>query len=298
MHENIENRKQIIGAPVLVLCKWMKVEGIDIFFRSAGDPSNPAIVLLHGFPSSSHMYRKIISLLADKYYVIAPDYPGFGSSSMPAAGEFPYTFDEIAVTMEKFLNQLAVEKFVLYCQGYGGPVGFRIAVRNPDRIAGLVIQNTVVSRNGLGRGFERMRALWRNPSKRNQEAVLAAMDLDTTRRQYLHGAENPEVIGPDGYSLDQYFLNREGNADIQLALQQDYRHNIERYPQWQEYLRRYQPPTLVVWGKNDYFFTIEGARTFKYLVKDAKLFFLEGGHFVLEEKYYDIAFLIHQFFKE
>lgn len=294
MNNNSEKSKD--SSCLQVLYKRRKIEGLEIFYRCAGDPANPAIVLLHGFPSSSHMFRKLIPLLADKFYIIAPDYPGFGCSAMPLVSEFHYCFEQISMVIEKLLNELSIQKFILYCQDYGGPVGFRMAVRNPDRVLGFVIQNTAVSRNGLGSGFDSMRALWRNQGKPGRTDALTALKFDATKKKYLHGAENPQLIGGDGYSLDQYFLDREGNADIQMALWYDYRHNIVRYPQWQEYLRRYQPLMLVTWGKNDYCYTLEGARTFKYLVKNAKLYWLEGGHFILEEKYYDIAFLIRQFF--
>lgn len=279
-----------------VLYKKTKVEGVDIFFREAGDPHRPAIVLLHGFPSSSHMFRDLIPLLADRYHVIAPDYPGFGNSGMPAADAFDYTFEHLSLVVEQLLDRLGISKYILYVHDYGGPVGFRLAVRHPRRILGFVIQNAVAHAEGLGRAFDVFKALWADPSPENKAAFAKLADFAFTKKQYLTGVCRPYLVGPDGYSMDQFFLDRPGNAAIQLALGYDYRKNVEQYPNWQRYLRMFQPSMLIVWGKNDFIFTLEGAFALKREVPGAELYLLCGGHFVLEEASGEIAFLIKRFF--
>ncbi|NBD27727.1 alpha/beta fold hydrolase [Paenibacillus glycinis] len=279
-----------------VLYKRMKVEGLSIFFREAGNPANPAIVLLHGFPSSSHMFRDLIPLLADRFHVIAPDYPGYGNSSMPGVDAFDYTFEHLSLVIEELLYRLRIPKYVLYCHDYGGPVGFRLAVRHPERILGFVIQNAVVNEAGLGQPFDLFKALWADPSPANKAAFATMTTFEFTKKQYLTGVCRPYLISPDGYSMDQFFLDRPGNADIQLALGYDYRTNVEQYPRWQHYLRACQPPVLVAWGKNDFIFTLEGAYAFGTYVRDAETHMLCGGHFVLEEASAEAAALIKRFF--
>ncbi|GAE07463.1 alpha/beta fold hydrolase [Paenibacillus sp. JCM 10914] len=227
-----------------VMYKKLQVEDVEIFYREAGHSSKPTIVLLHGFPSSSHMFRDLIPLLADRYHVIAPDYPGFGNSSMPGVREFQYTFEHISRIIEQFLTRLDVSRCILYCHDYGGPVGFRIAVRSPWRILGFVIQNAVVNVDGLGQPFDVFKKLWRDPSPANQAEFATLARFEFTMQQYLTGVCQPLVVSPDGYSMDQFFLNRTGNDEIQLALGYDYRNNVKEYPRWQQYLYHYQPPAL------------------------------------------------------
>ncbi|SDW07219.1 alpha/beta fold hydrolase [Paenibacillus sp. CF384] len=279
-----------------VLYKKMSIDGIEVFYREAGNPRNPAIILLHGFPSSSHMFRDLIPLLADRYYVIAPDYPGFGNSSMPPMDEFSYTFEHISMVIEQWIERLCIPRYMLYCQDYGGPIGFRIAVRSPERVLGFVIQNAVAHAVGLGQPFDIFKALWADPSPENRAAFSKLLEFEFTKKQYLLGACQPILISPDGYTMDQFFLNRPGNAAIQLALGYDYRHNVDQYPKWQQYLRTYQPPTLIAWGKNDFNFTLAGAYAIASELTCVELVLLCGGHFVLEEASGRISELMKSFF--
>ncbi|MDR6553507.1 alpha/beta hydrolase [Paenibacillus qinlingensis] len=274
----------------------MKIDGWDLFFRQAGSRNNPTIILLHGFPSSSHMFRDLIPLLTDRFHVIAPDYLGFGNSSMPSVEEYSYTFENLSFLIEKLIDNLCISRFILYCQDYGGPIGFRLAVRNPHRILGFVIQNAVASENGLGKPFDTFKALWADRNPATEAAFTMLTTFEFTKMQYLKGACQPCLISPDGYLMDQLFLDRPGNSQIQLALGYDYRTNVEQYPVWQQYLRTYQPPTLITWGKNDFNFTLEGALTFGELLKCAEIHFLCGGHFLLEEQSQQVAALIKLYF--
>ncbi|AZN41632.1 alpha/beta fold hydrolase [Paenibacillus albus] len=282
--------------PIEVLYKKMNIEGYEVFFREAGNPSNPAIILLHGFPSSSHMFRDLIPLLADRYYVIAPDYPGYGNSSMPSVDEFSYTFEHISLVIGELINRLCISRYILYCHDYGGPIGFRIAVRQPERVLGFVIQNAVAHVEGLGEPFDLFKALWADPSPANKKAFAALVDVEFTKKQYVYGVCCPFLISPDGYAMDQFFLDRPGNAAIQLALGYDYRHNVEQYPKWQQYLRTYQPPTLIAWGKNDFIFTLEGAYALARELTCVELVLLCGGHFLLEEASCTVSECIISFF--
>ncbi|MDQ7095741.1 alpha/beta hydrolase [Desulfosporosinus sp. PR] len=281
---------------MMVFYKYLTIEGLKIFFREAGSPHHPAIVLLHGFPSSSHMFRDLIPLLADCFHVIAPDYPGFGNSSMPTTEEYEYTFDNLSLVIEKLLTALRVSQYILYVHDYGGPIGFRLAVRNPKRILGFVIQNAVAHEQGLGEPFALFKALWANPNPATKAAFARLTTFDFTKKQYLTGACNPYLISPDGYSLDQFFLDRPGNSQIQLQLGYDYRQNVAAYPAWQHYLRTWQPPTLVAWGKNDFIFTLAGAQAFSQELISIETCFLCGGHFVLEEQSLPVSLLIKSFF--
>lgn len=211
----------------MISYKTVEIDGLNIFFREAGSPNNPAIVLLHGFPSSSHMFRDLIPLLADRFHVIAPDYPGFGNSSMPAAEEYQYTFDNLSLVIEKLLAVLCLPQYILYVHDYGGPIGFRMAMRNPRCILGFVIQNAVAHEQGLGKPFDVFRALWADPSPANKATFANLLTFDFTKKQYLTGACKPYQISPDGYSMDQFFLNRPGNSLIQLKLGYDYRKNVK-----------------------------------------------------------------------
>ena len=272
------------------------VDGQKIFYREAGDKENtPTILLLHGFPTSSHMFRNIIPALADKFHLVAPDYPGFGYSSMPSLDEFEYTFDHIADIVDKFINKIGVEKYSLYLMDYGAPVGFRLAVKHPEKIEALIVQNGNAYDEGLGQFWEPLRAFWVEPSENNKNALKKFLTMEATRWQYTHGVKNEYAISPDNWIHDQLLLDRPGNNEIQLQLFYDYKSNPPQYPQWQEYFRKYQPPTLVVWGKNDVIFQKEGAIPYQRDLKNIQIHLLNTGHFALEEEGDLIAKLISVF---
>lgn len=282
--------------PEAVAYKTVKIDGLDIFYREAGDPQKPTLLLLHGFPTSSHMFRELIPRLSDKFHIVAPDYPGFGYSSAPSVNEFDYSFDNLSNVVEKFTNAVGLKKYALYVQDYGAPVGYRIAVRNPDKITGLIVQSGNAYNEGLESFWDPIRIYWENPSEENAAKLRELLKLDATKWQYTHGTRNPENISPDSYHLDQFLLDRPGNKEIQLKLFLDYRSNLPLYPQWQAYFRKYQPPTLVVWGKNDQIFVAAGAEAYKRDLKNIDFHLLNTGHFALEEDGERIADLIQAFF--
>jgi len=262
------------------------VNGIDIFYREAGDPSKQAVVLLHGFPSSSHMYRDVLRALGDEYYLIAPDYPGFGDSGFPSPNEFTYTFDSLANTIDTFLQQRRISNYVLVIQDYGAPVGMRIALKHPERIDGIISMNGNVYEEGINEaGWGPVIPYWgdKNPQL-EQQIIENVFPLEALRWQYTHGTRNPDAILPDNWNLDFQKLNRPEAHRMALDLFFDYQENIRRYPQWQAYLRENQPPMLVIWGKNDAFFPPAGAEAFKRDVKDVDFYLLDTGHFALEEE--------------
>jgi len=275
--------------------KTILVDSLKIFYREAGELTKPTIILLHGFPSSSHMYRDIINKLADKYHVIAPDYPGFGQSSSPTPHQYQYTFDNLSVTIEHFIDKLKIRKASLYIQDYGGPVGMRIATRRPELIQSLIIQNANAYMEGLGEVLKPLIAYVENPNAETENAARFFLTIDATKWQYLNGAETPVNIAPDSYSIDQYYLDREGNDVIQLALFRDYGSNIALYEKWQQYIAKHKPPMLVVWGKNDQFFTASGANAYKKDSPNAEIHLLNGGHFALEEHHVEISKLVISF---
>lgn len=275
--------------------KTVKVDGLDIFYREAGDPSKPTILLLHGFPSSSHMYRDLIDDLSANYHLVAPDYPGFGQSSMPGTEAYDYTFDNLALTVYHFTEALGLKKFSLYLQDYGGPVGFRIATQHPEQIQALIVQNANAYNEGLGDALKPLVAYIQDPNEVTVQPVKNFMTLSGTQWQYTVGAEDVSRINPDSYITDQYYLDRPGNLDIQLALVRNYGSNLPLYNVWQDYFRKYQPATLVISGKNDPLFTAPGAEAFKKDIKNAQISLLNGGHFVLEEKHQEAATLIEAF---
>jgi pimeloyl-ACP methyl ester carboxylesterase len=278
-----------------VYYKSISIEDVNIFYREAGDASKPTVLLLHGFPSSSHMYRNLIDELSDQYHLIAPDYPGFGNSDMPARTTYNYTFDNLSITIEKFIDAIGLKKFSLYMQDYGSPVGYRIAVRRPELIQALLIQNANAYVEGLGPAIHDGQQYWTNKNEETEKAMRGILTLEGTKLQYLDGVENPEKINPDSYHYDQYFLNRPGNVEIQLDLLYDYRNNITLYPVWQKYLRETQPPTLITWGKNDALFTEAGALAYKKDLKNPEIHLFNTGHFALEEFHAEIASLIKTF---
>lgn len=272
--------------------RYVTVDGVRIFYRAVGPSAGLPILLLHGFPSASHQYRRLMDALGGQFRLIAPDYPGFGHSDAPASsnagGSFVYSFDRLATFIEGFCKALNLERFVLYAFDFGGPVGFRIASAHPEWIAGLIVQNANAYEEGLSTIARDFIALRRDQPGAEQQ-VLGIMTEPFTREQYVGGTERPERVAPEGWTLDQHFLDLPGRKQIQVDLAFDYHSNVEHYPQWQAWLRETQPPTLIVWGENDPFFTSAGARAFLRDVPDAQLHLLHTGHFALEEKLPQIA---------
>lgn len=261
------------------------VRGLEVFYREAGPADNPTIVLLHGFPSSSHMFRELIPRLAEHFHVVAPDMIGFGYSAQPTPGEFPYTFDNLAaITEELLFGELKLKSFSIYVQDYGAPVGYRIASRHPEAIEAIIVQNGNAYSEGLSPAWEPLRALWSKRSRETEEAVRSFLSAESTKFQYTYGAKDLTRISPDAYTVDQFFLDRPGNDAVQLDLFYDYASNLALYPEWQAYFRKRQPPMLLVWGVNDPFFTVEGAKAFLRDLPNAELHLLEAGHFALEEE--------------
>ncbi|MBN3877536.1 MULTISPECIES: alpha/beta fold hydrolase [unclassified Nostoc] len=275
--------------------RTVSIDGLDIFYREAGSRSNPTILLLHGFPTSSHMFRNLISALGDRFHLVAPDYPGYGNSSMPTVNEFDYTFDNLAEIVEKFIAAIDLKKYSLYVMDYGAPIGYRIAAKYPERVEALIVQNGNAYEEGLREFWNPIKAYWQERSPENADKLKHLVNLETTKWQYTNGVRNLEAISPDTWNMDQLFLDRPGNDEIQLALLYSYGTNPPLYPQWQEYFRKYQPPTLIVWGKNDYIFPPEGAHPYKRDLKDVELHLLDTGHFALEEEGDAIADHIRRF---
>lgn len=274
----------------------ISVKGLEVFYREAGPKDARSIVLLHGFPSSSHMFRELIPRLADRFHVIAPDYIGYGYSAHPAATEFKYTFDNLSEHVEKLLfGALGLRNFSIYVQDYGAPVGFRIATRHPEAIKGIIIQNGNAYVEGIGPAFESLKAFWADRNPETEKPVRALLAAETTKFQYTHGAKDIAKVSPDSYTFDQFFLDRPGNDAVQLDLFYNYRSNVALYPEWQAYFRKHQPPTLLVWGANDPFFTVEGARAYQKDLPTAELHLLDTGHFALEEEGVFIADRIREF---
>lgn len=277
-----------------ILYKKIEIDSLSIFYREVGTENLPTLLLLHGFPSSSHMFRDLINDLSDKYYIIAPDYPGFGQSDAPNTDELNYTFDNISLIIERFIDLLDLKDINLYVQDYGGPVGFRIASRRPELIQSLIIQNANSYVEGFGTAAQPLVAYIENPEA-NEQSARFFLSMDATKWQYLNGADNPKKISPDSYSMDQYYLNRSGNNEIQLALFRDYGSNISKYEEWQHYFRKHKPHALVVWGKNDEMFIEAGGNAYKKDLPSAEIHFFNGGHFILEEHHLDVAKLIDNF---
>jgi pimeloyl-ACP methyl ester carboxylesterase len=271
------------------------VDGLSVFYREAGAADAPTLLLLHGFPSSSHMFRELIPLLADKFHLVAPDLPSFGKSDMPKPDKFEYTFDHLADVIDRFTEVLGLDRFAIYVFDYGAPVGFRIAARHPDRITAIISQNGNAYTDGLSDGWAPVQAYWKDPSPANREAVRSMVQPETTIWQYTHGVPDVTMVSPDGYGLDNFYLARPGADEIQLDLLLNYASNIEQYPAWQEYFRTSQPPLLAVWGSNDPFFTPPGAEAFKRDIPAADVRFVPTGHFALETHADEIASAIIDF---
>ncbi len=274
----------------------LNADGVRIFYRSAGDPAAPVLLLLHGFPASSFMFRDLIPHLADRYRVIAPDLPGFGFTEVPEDRKYKYSFDALAGTVAAFTDALGLDRFAVYVFDYGAPTGFRLAMRHPERITAIVSQNGNAYLEGLGDAWGPIRKYWSEPTSENREVLrLNILNFEGTRWQYTHGVADPESVAPESYTLDAALLERPGNKEIQLDLFLDYASNVKLYPKFQEYFRMAQPPLLAIWGKNDPFFLPAGAEAFRKDVPFAQVEFLDTGHFALETHAVEIAAAIKQF---
>ena len=273
------------------------VNGIKIFYREAGSPTAPALVLLHGFPSSSHMFRDLIPHLAERFRLVAPDFPGFGQSDMPDRTKYQYSFMNIAATIARFTEKIGLKKFAIYIFDYGSPVGLRMALKFPERISAIISQNGNAYEEGLSDGWNPIRAYWKEPSQANRDALRAFLKPESTTFQYMHGVADPSLSSPDGRSLDDFYLARPGADEVQLDLFKDYASNVALYPKFQEYFKKHQPPLLAVWGKNDPFFLPEGAEAFKRDIPKAQVKFYDTGHFALETHCGAIADAILSFFQ-
>jgi pimeloyl-ACP methyl ester carboxylesterase len=268
------------------------LDGFKLFYREAGPPNAPKLLLLHGFPTASHMFRDLIPLLANRFHMIAPDLPGFGKSDMPGRG---CTFDRIAKTIGRFTEAVGFDRYAVYVFDYGAPTGFRLAVKHPERITAIISQNGNAYEEGLSDGWTPIRAYWEKPSQANRDALRSFLSPETTLWQYTHGVPDPTRVSPDGYSLDNFYLARPGADEVQLDLFGDYKSNVALYPTFQKYFRTHKPPFLAVWGKNDPFFLPAGAEAFKRDIPDAVVRFLDTGHFAVETHAAEIAATIRDF---
>ena len=275
--------------------RTMQIEGVNVFYREAGAADAPVVVLLHGFPTSSNMFRNLIPSLAARYRVIAPDYPGFGQSDVPDRAQFAYTFAHYADITRTLLNRLNAQRYALYIMDYGAPVGLRLALAEPKKVSALVVQNGNAYEQGLKEFWDPLRAHWKLNSKETREALRASTTLEAIRWQYLHGVKDPSRVDPSAWLHDRALLERPGNVEIQLDLFYDYRTNVELYPRFQQFFRDYQPPTLIVWGRNDEIFPAEGAKAYLRDLPKAELHLLDTGHFALEDQDVEITRLMLDF---
>ncbi|MET0319290.1 MAG: alpha/beta hydrolase [Duganella sp.] len=276
--------------------RTIDVDGVNIFYREAGPQHAPTLLLLHGFPTSSQMFRNLIPLLADRYHVIAPDYPGYGQSDMPSMDSYTYSFDHLAHTIDRFTAALGIDRYALYVQDYGAPVGYRLAAAHPERITAIVVQNGNAYDEGLDNAFwEPIKAYWADKSAANAARLKPLVELAATKWQYLEGARDPQHVSPDAWTVDQAYLDRPGNAAIQLEMLYSYGTNPPCYPAWQAYFRQHQPPMLIAWGKNDQIFPAAGAHPYLRDLPRAELHLLDTGHFALEEDSAAIGALMRDF---
>jgi pimeloyl-ACP methyl ester carboxylesterase len=297
MNKQVSN--QMSKNTTKVLYKTAVVEGLSIFYREAGDPSKPKLLLLHGFPASSHQYRNLISSLSDRFYIIAPDYPGFGNSDMPSPDKFDYTFERLSEIMEGFLKQIGFTHFGLYMQDYGGPVGFRIVTHHPDWLEWLIIQNSNAYEIGFTSAWDGLRnSLWKNRTPETEKPLYGFLELDVIKQVYLRGHKNPELISPDNWDVDYRFMERPNARRVQMDLFYDYRTNVALYPKWQEFLREHQPKTLIFWGQKDIFFTPEGGEAYLEDIPDAEIHRLDSGHFAVEDCIEEIVTNMQRFYLE
>jgi pimeloyl-ACP methyl ester carboxylesterase len=274
---------------------YAQVDNVKLFYRQAGNPTAPTVLLLHGFPTSSFMYRDLIPMLADRYHVIAPDMPGFGLTDVPAQSKYTYSFDQLAKTMERFIEVLGLKRYALQVFDYGAPVGWRIAAARPERVTALISQNGNAYEEGLAEGWIPIQKYWKDPSSANREAVRQFVTPEAIKWQYTYGVQDLSLVAPDTYLLDAALTSRPGNVDIQLDLFLDYATNVAKYPQFQAYFRKHHPPILAVWGKNDPFFLNAGATAFKRDVPSAEVHFFDTGHFALETHVHEIGSVIRNF---
>jgi len=270
-------------SPFVVDMKSMEIDGQTIAYREAGDPSNPTVLLLHGFPTSSHMFRELIPVLAEDYHVIAPDYLGFGASDMPPAETYEYSFANAAGTITRLIDEIGVQDYSVYLMDYGAPIGFRMFAEHPERVTGFVIQNGNAYDGGLREFWDPIKAYWADPSSENGDALRGFLTLDATKWQFTHGVGDVSTVSPDNFWHVQYLLDRPGNQEVQLEMFLDYGTNVAEYPKWQALFREHQPPTLIVWGKNDHIFPADGAHPYKADLTDVEFHLLDTGHFALEE---------------
>ena len=275
--------------------RTVEVDGLKVFYREAGRPGAPKLLLLHGFPTAGHMFRDLIPQLADRFHLIAPDLPGFGQTQLPPRSQFHYTFDNIANVIDRFTQLVGFDRFAIYVFDYGAPTGFRIAAKHPERITAIISQNGNAYEEGLSDGWNPIRAYWQDPSAANREALRAFLAPATTRWQYVHGVADENTVSPDGIALDNFYLARAGADEVQLDLFGDYRSNVALYPAFQQYFRTHQPRFLAVWGRNDPFFLPAGAEAFKRDIPQADVRFFDTGHFALETHAGAIAAAIREF---
>lgn len=275
--------------------RFADVDGLNVFYREAGAVGAPKLLLLHGFPSSSHMFRDLIPLLADHFHIVAPDLPGFGRTDMPSRNDFNYTFDNMANVIDRFTDVVGFDRYAMYVFDYGAPTGFRLAVKRPERISAIISQNGNAYEEGLSEGWNPIQAYWRDPSEENRAALRSLLTPETTLWQYTHGVSDATAVSPDGYTLDDFYLARPNADEIQLDIFGDYKSNVALYPTFQAYFRTHQPPFLAVWGKNDPFFLPAGATAFKRDIPDADIRFFDTGHFALETHAEEIATAIQSF---
>jgi pimeloyl-ACP methyl ester carboxylesterase len=275
--------------------RTIDVDGLDVFYREAGNPEAPKLLLLHGFPTSSHMFRDLIPRLADRFHAVAPDLPGFGRTAMPARDGFEYSFDNLSRVVDRFTELVGLDRFAVYVFDYGAPTGFRIAMRHPERVAAIISQNGNAYEEGLSAGWDPIRAYWRDPTPDHREALRAFLTPEATLWQYTHGVPDATAVSPDGYSLDDFYLARSGAAEIQLDLFRDYANNVAMYPAFQAYFRKHRPPLLAVWGRNDPFFLPAGAIAYQRDIPKADIRFFDTGHFALETHAGPIAAAIREF---
>ena len=271
------------------------VDGLKVFYREAGPANAPAILLLHGFPTSSHMFRNLILELADSYHVVAPDLPGFGFSDAPDRKKYRYTFEQLAKTIGAFTQTIGLDRFAMYVFDYGAPVGFRLALAHPERIAAIISQNGNAYEEGLSEGWNPIQKYWKEPTEQNRAALRAFLTPEATKSQYIYGVRDESLIAPEAYQLDSALLARPGNEEIQLDLFLDYANNVALYPKFQEYFRTSRPPLLAVWGKNDPFFVPAGAQAYRRDIPNAEIQFLDTGHFAVETHVGEIASAIKKF---
>jgi len=297
--EMLSRPTEIQAAVPLTSVRKVEADGVQVFYRVAGDPSTPVILLLHGFPTSSFMFHELIPRLADRYRVIAPDLPGFGFTEVPAERKYTYSFEAMAVTLDAFTRALGLNRYAIYVFDYGAPTGLRLAMAHPERVTAIVSQNGNAYEDGLGDAWGPIRKYWSEPTTENREVLRQnILTLEATRWQYTHGVAIPESVAPESYTLDTALMERPGNKEIQLDLFLDYASNLKLYPKFQEYFRRSRPPLLAIWGKNDPFFIPAGAEAFRKDLPNAQVQFLDTGHFATETHVVEIAAAMREFLEE